>query len=111
MHDKCPNCGYMPEGPRHDACRNTVTFRGQTAHVTHAGNLIMDIFMRRHPNTVHRDVLINSIWGGLNEVGDPESNFRVQCHHLKAALKPLGISIKNSSGRGFIGFYWLDWDA
>ncbi len=108
----CPTCGQPTDGierPLHDVARQEVTFNGKTAHIGWAGNLILSIFLNRHPNTVHRDVILAAVWGGRDVAAD--NNFRVQICRLRKALEPLGIRIVTQlGGSAFPGFYWLEWD-
>jgi DNA-binding response OmpR family regulator len=61
---------------------------------------IMQVLVRRMPNPVHDDALMNALWGD-NEPGNPAAGLKVHVCQLRKVIRQLGLEIPRVSIVGY----------
>ena len=105
----CPCCGQsvdLIDKPLHDAARRLVSFNAETSDkLSFAGNLIFELLLRRYPQAVHIDQIIQYVWGERDV--DAYNNYGVQLYGMRKDLKRTGAGVGNHRGPAAPGLYWL----
>lgn len=78
---------------------NVLLYNGQCLKITRQEADLLEILVRRRPNTVLYDTIISGLWG-LAEPQDAQNCLKVRITMLRKKLAPIGLGIKTEWGRG-----------
>lgn len=100
----CPCCGQdTPDGRSLVVSleTNIASRWGRTVRLTPQQAEILHILSSRAPGTVREEPLVSGLYGYSDPPEKPSKTLRVQMVHIRNAVAPLGVNIKNVFGIGY----------
>lgn len=78
-----------------------VTEHGSSGHLNPQEATLVDALMKAKARVIHKDHLINALYGEHDEPDVPDRVLDVIICRLRAKLRPIGVSIRTYSRRGY----------
>lgn len=98
---KCPCCGYGGDELRVIEELHMVAGEEWQIKVTKMQARIVGVLLKHRPRVVPIDRMLMELYNGMNEPDNGYSAFQAQLHHIRKALLPHGVTIKNEFGSGY----------
>lgn len=99
---KCPCCGQMTTPTTEvevDLFNNRIRYGSESIQVKARLAKLASILAEKMPAYMTHEHIATKMWGDA-EI-DVDGNLKVAVCHLRAKLKPLGLTVSNSWGRGY----------